>query len=227
MQFSEYSKTPRILCYGDSNTFGYDPVHNSRYPETARYPAVLQAILGDEFHIVDEGLPGRTSAFDAPAAEGMNGLTTITPILLSHAPLDTVTIMLGTNDSSFAFHAEPRTIAACIVRLVRKALTTTECWRSADDPDVLVICPTPITAEYYATRSRDPYDSGCDLRSSGIAAELEPLLEQIPHVRFLDAGKLPDVQNSKIDGLHLTPESHCALAKALAENLREHYADRL
>lgn len=225
MQYSQYAKEPRILCYGDSNTFGYDPVRNTRYSEEERYPTILQTLLGNGFRIVEEGLPGRTSAFDAAPAEGMNGLTHISPILLSHAPLDTVIIMLGTNDASFSFHADAHTIAMCIVRLVRKALTT-DCWRDAADPDVLVICPTPITAEYYNGRTRDPYDSGCDWRSAGIAAELEPALAEVPHVRFLDAGKLPDVKNSTFGGLHLTAKSHRALARALADNLQKHYSDR-
>lgn len=60
---------------------------------------VLQDLLGDGWSVVEEGLPGRTAVFDDPITEGMNGLRVITPILMSHAPLDTVTIMLGTNDS--------------------------------------------------------------------------------------------------------------------------------
>lgn len=58
----------------------------------------------------------------------MNGLRVITPILMSHAPLDTVTIMLGTNDSKERFGCNSYLISQGIVRLVKKALHT-ECWR--------------------------------------------------------------------------------------------------
>ena len=93
----------RVLCFGDSNTYGYDPARDGRYGDDERYPMVLQDLLGDGWSVVEEGLPGRTAVFDDPITEGMNGLRVITPILMSHAPLDTVTIMLGTNDSKERF----------------------------------------------------------------------------------------------------------------------------
>ena len=88
----------QVLCFGDSNTYGYDPVRDGRYGPDERYPMVLQSLLGPGWAVAEEGLPGRTAVFDDPITEGMNGLRLINPILMSHAPLDTVTIMLGTND---------------------------------------------------------------------------------------------------------------------------------
>ena len=32
----------KILCYGDSNTFGYNPYDASRYNEHTRWTAILQ-----------------------------------------------------------------------------------------------------------------------------------------------------------------------------------------
>ena len=78
----------RVLCYGDSNTYGYDPARDGRYGDDERYPMVLQNLLGDGWSVVEEGLPGRTAVFDDAITEGMNGLALITPILMSHAPLD-------------------------------------------------------------------------------------------------------------------------------------------
>ena len=101
----------RVLCFGDSNTYGYDPARDGRYGDDERYPMVLQDLLGDGWSVVEEGLPGRTAVFDDPITEGMNGLRVITPILMSHAPLDTVTIMLGTNDSKARFGCKARMLA--------------------------------------------------------------------------------------------------------------------
>lgn len=111
----------RVLCFGDSNTYGYDPARDGRYGDDERYPMVLQDLLGDGWSVVEEGLPGRTAVFDDPITEGMNGLRVITPILMSHAPLDTVTIMLGTNDSKERFGCNSYLISQGIVRLVKKS----------------------------------------------------------------------------------------------------------
>ena len=55
----------RILCYGDSNTWGYVPSSDAvRYPTTIRYPRVLQTLLGNDYEVIEEGLPGRTMISD-------------------------------------------------------------------------------------------------------------------------------------------------------------------
>ena len=46
----------RVLCFGDSNTYGYDPARDGRYGEDERYPMVLQDLLGDGW----SGLPAES-----------------------------------------------------------------------------------------------------------------------------------------------------------------------
>lgn len=208
----------RVLCYGDSNTYGYDPARDGRYGDDDRYPMALQKLLGDDWTVIEEGLPGRTAVFDDPITEGMNGLKTINPILMSHAPLDTVTIMLGTNDSKERFNCNSYLIALGITRLVKKALET-ECWRDNAYPDVLVIVPPSITPDYDKLKFYGAMGAGCHERCAGIAAELEPMLKEIPGVRFLNANLLPGAGCSPVDGMHLTVEAHKALAEALKKEL--------
>ena len=91
-------KQKTILCYGDSNTWGYDPVNACRYDRNIRWPGVLQKELGQAYYVKEEGLCGRTTVWDDPVEGHKNGLKQLTPILHSHCPLDLVVIMLGTND---------------------------------------------------------------------------------------------------------------------------------
>lgn len=142
----------------------------------------------------------------------------INPLLMSHAPLDTVTIMLGTNDSKARFGCSSYLIALGITRLVKKALRT-ECWRDNAHPDVLVIVPPSITPEYDKLKFREEMGPGCHERCAGIAAQLEPMLKDLPGVRFLDANLLPGAGCSPVDGMHLTPEAHKAVAEALKNAL--------
>ena len=81
----------RVLCYGDSNTYGYDPrgYLADRYPAKSRWVDILASKTGWAFQ--NEGQNGR----DIPgslfryqrAAE-----------LLSENPPDVFLVMLGTND---------------------------------------------------------------------------------------------------------------------------------
>jgi len=62
----------RIVCFGDSNTYGQSPVDGSRYSEDIRWTGLLDKLLGEKFEVVNEGKSGRTIAFDDPYIEGCN-----------------------------------------------------------------------------------------------------------------------------------------------------------
>ncbi len=88
-----------ILAYGDSLTFGADPAGGPRHSFEDRWPSALEAGLGGQARVIAEGLGGRTTAFDDYLANtDRNGARILPTLLASHAPLDLVVIMLGTND---------------------------------------------------------------------------------------------------------------------------------
>jgi lysophospholipase L1-like esterase len=123
-----------LVCFGDSNTWGYVPGSDGeRFPREVRWPNRLQALLGEEWEVIAEGLSGRTATIERPDSEGRNGLPYLLPCLLSHAPVDAVVIFLGTNDVNFI--ADER-VARCVGRLV-------EIVRSCG-ADPLVVCPAPF-----------------------------------------------------------------------------------
>ena len=96
----------RILCYGDSNTWGHHPMPDgtvTRYEDDVRWTGVLQECLKGEFRVIEEGLCGRTVMFDDPVAPDRNGRTFLNCCLQSHQPLDLVVLMLGTNDIRHIF----------------------------------------------------------------------------------------------------------------------------
>ncbi|TKB94918.1 MAG: hydrolase, partial [Mesorhizobium sp.] len=110
-----------VLCYGDSNTHGQIPGRGplERYGPDERWPGVLRAELGPDWYVIEEGLSGRTTVHDDPI-EGAhkNGRTYLRPCLQSHATLDLVIIMLGTNDLKIRFNKPPSEVAMGIGCLV-------------------------------------------------------------------------------------------------------------
>jgi lysophospholipase L1-like esterase len=123
-----------LVCFGDSNTWGYVPGSGGeRFPRDARWPVLLQRALGDEWEVIAEGLNGRTATFERADSEGRNGLPYLLPCLLSHAPVDLVVIFLGTNDVNFV---DDERIARCVARLVD---VVRRC-----DAAPLVVCPPPF-----------------------------------------------------------------------------------
>ena len=108
-----------ILCFGDSNTYGCRP-SGGRYDESIRWPMRLQARLGEEYIVIEEGFGGRTTVFDDPVEGGYkSGAAYLPPCLMSHNPLDLVILMLGANDAKMRFNMTARTIAEGNMRLIR------------------------------------------------------------------------------------------------------------
>ena len=110
-----------ILAYGDSLTFGSNPQPGGpRHDYEDRWPSVLERGLGGKARVIAEGLGGRTTAFDDWTADAdRNGARILPTLLASHAPLDLVIIMLGTNDLKPAINGNALTASYGMRRLVQ------------------------------------------------------------------------------------------------------------
>lgn len=199
--------TRRALLYGDSNTFGTMPMEtlasDGIFPKGARWGDHLALGLGDDWDVVIEGLPGRTTVLDDPVeGEHLNGMRVLKAIIMSHRPIDVLVIALGTNDQKSRFGLRAQDIALGARRLVREAMATGEV------AEVLVMAPPPIEligdfAEMF---------QGADVRVRGLAAAMERFaLEE--GAAFFDAGKVIEVDGS--EGIHWSSASHRELGAAL------------
>lgn len=205
----------RIVCFGDSNTWGFNAKTSERFPEGVRWTSLLAELLDDEFHVIEEGLSGRTSVIDDPLFEGLNGYTYIHPCLMSHAPLEIVIIMLGTNDTKERFHLTSFNIAQGIARLSHKAQNT-PAGENGSFPKVLVIAPPPIGKQYIETEISKSMGRECDLKSEEMSKYLIELLEH--GIEFLDTKGL--VEMNKIDFMHLDEEGHRLLAQLVFNKIK-------
>ena len=199
----------RILCFGDSNTWGYDPETDERYDYKTRWPCVMASILGDEYEIVEEGMNGRTTVWDDPVDGLMSGLNYLKPCLLSHKPLDTVIVMLGTNDLKDRFCVSAYEIAKSAGRLVQM-IQASDAGPKGAAPQVLLVAPPPIVAG----------DNGLDTREHGLAKS-QQFAGQFAEIakelacNFADAGEF--ITSSPVDGIHFSAESQRVLGKSLAK----------
>lgn len=208
-----------VLCYGDSNTHGYcaDPADCAdggiRFTEEQRWTRLLQKALGEEYLVTEEGLSGRTTCFDDPIHEGLNGLDYIYPCLKSHEVIDLLIIMLGTNDTKDRFYASAACIALGLARLVKKAKDT-DCW-GGKAPNILVIAPPPIGEGMLTSPVAATMGQLCVEKSRQLAACYREQCELLG-VSFLDAGQLGCAFN-QVDFMHLTSHGHRKLAESLAQ----------
>ena len=207
-------KQKTVMCFGDSNTWGFPPDCGERYDRQTRWPAVLQRELGEEYYVIEEGLPGRSTVWDDPVEGGKNGLTQLVPLIHSHMPLDLLIIMLGTNDLKNRFSVSAMDIAWSIGRLVKTARDSSSRFLG-DAPEVLVICPPPL-----ADMSQSPFKDiliGAEEKSRQLASTLGTFCAE-NEIRMFNAGVV--VQSSPVDGVHWEPEEHRKLGTAVSEVVR-------
>ncbi len=201
----------RILCFGDSNTWGMEPVSGKRYETDTRWPRVMQTRLGAEYEIIEEGLCGRTTVWDDPIEEYRNGIKYLIPCLISHLPLDLVIIMLGTNDLKSRFSVSANEIALSAAKLVH-AVRTSTCGYDGKDPEALLVAPPPIHEK------DNPILTGGQAKSEQFGKVFGRIARNRGY-RFFDAGTV--IQSSRRDGVHLEPDAHRALAEVLETQARE------
>lgn len=197
-----------ILCFGDSNTWGYVPGTGNRYPKQIRWTGLLQNLLGDSFFIIEEGLNGRTTVLDDPTRIAKNGMTYLRPCLDSQAPIDLVVMMLGTNDCKHRFGLSAFDISEGVAMLVSIILQSGS-GINGKAPQILLISPPLIAA---ATSKADLF-SGAEEKSRQLAFHVQQVATNTAS-HFLDAAKHCSV--SPIDGIHLDEAGHLALAQAIA-----------
>jgi len=201
-----------VLCFGDSNTYGSIPGgEGGRFGRDVRWPGVLARELGDEWHVVEEGLPGRTTVFGDPLSPFRRGADYLPPCLASHAPLDAVLIFLGTNDLKARCAAEPSDIAAGLAALARTTLASAT-GPEGTAPRVLLlglprlgpVLPPDFAGATEKAEALPPYVAQ---EAVGAAVDLLDLSEIVTY--------------STIDGIHLDADGHSTVGAAAARRLIE------
>lgn len=199
----------RILVYGDSLSWGFDPQSGGRFPLDQVWPDVMAAELDPDVTVIVEALPGRTTVFDSPYAPGRSGSQLLGPLLESHAPLDLVIIMLGTNDLQEPLGLGARHAASGMWTLI-DIVVRSMAGPGPSAPQVLVVSPPQV---------KDPrgfmgvFYQNREAESRELAGHFETIAQRAG-VGFFDAATV--VTPSAADGVHLDQAGNAVLGRAVA-----------
>jgi lysophospholipase L1-like esterase len=206
-----------VLCYGDSNTWGAAPMAGPadvrRFGFSERWPGVLRSELGEGWWVIEEGLNGRTTVHDDPI-EGVhrNGRRYLAPCLETHAPLDLVVLMLGTNDLKHRFGASAFDIASGVGVLIDDILAGAA-GPDGEPPRILLLCPPPLAQ---LTWLADMFGGGAE-KSQALARHYGTVAKA-RNCGFLDTGEV--IVSSQVDGIHFEANEHEKLGRAVAVQVR-------
>jgi lysophospholipase L1-like esterase len=202
-----------ILCYGDSNTWGYSPLTQDRLSIYERWTGILADLLGDDYRVIEEGLNGRTTVWDDPIEEYRNGKQYLMPCLLSQKPVDLVVLMLGTNDLKKRFSVSAQDIANSMGVLV-EVIQRSAAGPDGSAPKILLIAP-PVVGKLtgYAEMFENAFENSLKF------GEYYRQIAELYNCDFLDAGKV--IISSELDGIHFEADQHKKLGLAVEALVKE------
>lgn len=202
----------QILCFGDSNTYGLVPGTTSRYEWQDRWTGIVQKEIEEKgYHIIEEGLCGRTTIFDDPLRLGRRG-TELLPVLLeTHNPLELVILMLGTNDCKTVYDASAGVIGLGIKQLLKQIKTI------APKAGILLMSPIQLGEDVWT--GFDPEFNEGSVDKSRKLKEVYKKIALEEDVFYLAASDY--AYPSEIDREHLDKNGHKALAQAVGQKLAE------
>ncbi len=221
------AQEPRtILCFGDSNTWGFNPDGGGRLPHDTRWTNQLELLLNrnasrQAWRTIEDGLNSRTWLLDDPigaarygaqySCSGRSGLMTS---LHTHKPIDVVILALGCNDCKDYLNLSAEQIRDCARILIHDIRSGLNCGprKQPEQPPRIVLMTPPrmiITPQSLAWG----YE-GADRKSQALAGRYLQLARELDVLAF-------DVQTvaspSSLDGIHFDSQSQAAIASGLAD----------
>ena len=189
----------RLLCYGDSNTYGYDPRSylGGRYPESVRWTALLR---GYGWDVINRGENGRC----IPRGDGEIKAAVQS---LCCVESDILTVMLGSNDL-----LQPSCPSAreCADRMERFLATLLHADGWEKPRKVLLVAPPPMALGDWVQ------DEKTIAASHSLAGYYEDIAQMLG-IGFADAGSWEI--GLTYDGVHFSEAGHLAFAKGIQQVL--------
>ena len=200
----------KILCYGDSNTYGFIPKVCARYPKNERWTGMLSELLPD-YEIIEEGLNNRMGFFKSPEGIKYCGGEYLSIYLQNHKDIDICILALGTNDAQFFYNLTSDVVKKGLAVLVEAIREVNK------DTKIIIVPPVKITENILNGIFVMQFDLNSVGRIQKVFPEFEEFAKQNDCLYF-DFNEF--VTPSEEDGLHYTKESHNIIAHAVADFIK-------
>lgn len=198
----------KVLCFGDSNTFGFIPESGKRYDKNTRWSGILAQLAAGRFEIIEAGCNNRTAFTDNPAGFEQTGCKVL-PTLLKK-DLDCVILAIGVNDMQIFYNPTLEEIKNGMRRLVD--IVREHC----PNAEIILVSPARLTDNIFNGYFRAMFDK-ISIEKSLHLSEIYESIAKEKNCRFADWDKIVTV--SPKDGLHLEPDAHKKIAEAMFEIL--------
>ena len=199
----------KILCYGDSNTFGFNPIDGSRFDEQARWTALLQKKLDSDYQIIEEGACDRTGFVDNDKGFLFSAQRHFPKMIAKIKDVDILILWIGSNDLQFKYDISFHQIERGLKKLILVAKSKVK--------KIILIPPVILNNNVLEGYFNFQFDE-TSISKSKKAGKIYKKQAQICHCEFFDINEF--TKPSDIDGLHYDKIGHKIIAEKLTEFIR-------
>lgn len=201
-----------ILCFGDSNTYGFIPQSGLRYDKNTRWTGILQSLSKNEFKIIEAGCNNRTAFIDNPAGLNQTGYK-ILPEYLKNQNINIIILAIGINDLQLFFNPSLEEFSKGMGKLIKIAQNL------SPNSRILLVCPSKLDLTGINNGMFSFQFNKISIEKSLELPQIYKSLAQKYNCDFVNLNKIVEV--SPLDGLHFSPESHKKIAEYLYKNLKQ------
>ena len=203
----------KILCYGDSNTFGYNPVDSSRFDDKTRWTALLQENLGSDYEIIEEGMCDRTGIADNDKGFAFSAQRHFPKMITKTKNVDLLILAIGTNDLQFKYDLTIHQFENGLEKLIVTAKNNVR--------RIILIPPVILHENVLEGFFKFQFDETSVSKSKKIGK----IYRKLSNIYGLDYFDLNDfVKPSNADGLHYDSEGHKIISTKLSDYIKGIFA---
>ena len=204
----------RILCYGDSNTYGFNPYDCSRYNENQRWSGILKQSLKDKYEVIEEGQNNRTGIADNPDGFEYSAQRHFPKLISKIGQIDILILAVGTNDLQYLFDVSFKNIERGIENLITIA-------KSHKVKNIILVPPVRIRDCVLSGMFSNQFDE-LSIKKSKRVDRIYKKLARVLNCNYIDFNDF--VKPSDKDGLHYDISSHVIIAEKLKNFITEQIA---
>lgn len=198
-----------VLCFGDSNTYGFNPENGGRYDNTSRWTGILQELLKDDYNIIEEGYNARTVIFKDFGDYKTCSIDYLPDCLQKYTQTDLVIIMLGLNDFQTIFHASVDAVLMGIKTLINIIRNSEFHFNT----EILLLPPAIIGQNIQRS------NFGCMFNKRSISKTIEfskklKLLAKDENCEYFDINRI--IRTCPEDSVHIRTDAHKKIAETLS-----------
>ena len=194
----------RVFCFGDSNTWGFNPSNGLRFPEDDRWTGVLRKTLGSGFEIIDDGQNGR---------QILDSVGHFNSQVKLNMPLDVVIIYLGINDIFFNPDL-PVFKMLDGIREMFKAVKDNCSEYNEQLPEIILLGPLPVNS----TQAVDGLYEIEAVKAADFNRKLQEFAV-LEGLGYIDTGRI--IRSCEADGVHIEATEHRKLGVSAADYVKK------